>query len=309
MPVNVLSVSDGPRTTVADLVGAPLAVPARILSILENGFISETLLRNAGGNTNGLVQYAESTPLYLGTDVDDVAEFTEIPVGAGQLGTPRIAYATKKGLGVRVSREMIDENKLDRVNTQITQLTNTFIRADDRALRTLLLSGAVPTIAAAATWATAVTGKPRKNIADAMEKVASATPGAVAADDFLGFQADTIVLHPSIAPILQDNEDFLRVYKDSLSTEAINYTGRLPKDVLGLTILTSRSFPTDRALVLERGTVGFYSDTRPLESTGLYPEGNGPNGGPNESFRSDTTIKRAMGLDQPKAAVWITGIA
>lgn len=307
MTVPVLSVSDGPRTTVADLLYSPLLIPARVLSLLANMFIAETLLRDAGGNPSGLVSYSESTPLYLGSDVEDVAEFAEIPVGAGQIGTPRIAYGTKKGLGVRVSREMRDENRMDAVNLQITQLVNTFIRAEDRVLRTLLANPAIPTIAAGAAWDTA-SGKPRRDIANAMEVVGSATPNATADDDNLGFFADTTVFPGNIAPVLLDNPDFLAVYKDSLAAESIAYTGRMERDVLGTVALKSRSWPNDRALVLERKTVGFFSDTRPLESTGMYGEGGGPNGGPTESWRSDTTRKRVMGLDQPKAACWITGI-
>ena len=310
MVTSVVSVTDGPRTTVSDLVGSPLAIPTRIIDILKAGLISETLLRNAGSNTNGLVQYSESTPLFLGSDVENVAEFAEIPVGAGQLGTARVAYAIKQGLGVRVSREMRDENRLDDVNRQIKQLANTFIRADDRAVRSVLNAvGAVPTLAASAAWSGA-TGKPRKDLANAIEMVASAKPDGVgyAEDEWLGFEADTIVIHPALAAVLIDNEDILKVYTDVLTPESIAYTGKLPKQILGLDVLTSRSFPMNKALVLERGTAGFYSDTRPLQSTALYPEGNGPNGGPTESFRSDTTIKRAVGLDQPKAALWLTGI-
>lgn len=307
MTVSVLSVSDGARTTVADLIGNPMLIPARVLELMGNQFIAETLLRDAGRNANGLVQFRESTPLYLGDDVEDVAEFAEIPVGAGQIGLPRIAFGTKKGLGVRVSREMRDENRIDAVNLQITQLANTFIRLEDRVLRALLANPAVPTIAAGAAWDTA-TGKPRRDLANAMEVVASATPNATADDDILGFAADTSVFPGGIAPVLMDNPDFLAVYKDSLSAESIAYTGRMERDILGALALTSRSWPRDRALVLERKTLGFYSDTRPLESTGLYGEGGGPNGGPTESWRSDTTRKRVMGLDQPKAACWITGI-
>jgi hypothetical protein len=306
-PTPVLSVSDGPRTTVADLVGQPLAIPTRVLDILRNRFIAETLLRDAGRNANGLVSYRESTPLYLGSDVETVAEFAEIPVGVGQIGTPRIAYATKKGLGVRVSREMRDENRMDDVNRQVTQLTNTMVRAEDRVLRTLLADPAVPTIAATAAW-TGGTSRVRRDLANAMEVVASATPNATADDDILGFEADTVVFPGSIAPVLLDNEEFLKVYKDSLSAENIAYTGKMPGDVLNMAALTSRSWPRDRVLVLERKTLGFYSDTRPLEATPLYGEGGGPNGGPTETWRSDTTRKRAMGLDQPKAACWITGV-
>ena len=41
----------------------------------------------------------------------------------------------------------------------------------------------------------------------------------------------------------------------------------------------------------------------------MYPEGNGPNGGPTESYRSDASYKRAIAVDQPKAAMWLTGVA
>ncbi len=307
MPVDIVSVSDGPRTTVADLIGNPLLIPTRVLDLLRNRFLSQALLRDAGRNANGLVQFNDTTPLYLGSDVENVAEFAEIPIGVGQVGTARIAYALKRGLGVRLSREMRDENRVDDVNRQITQLTNTMVRAQERALRALLLDPAVPVIAATAAW-TGPGAKVRRDIANAMEVVASATPNATAADDLLGFDPNTVVLPGSLTPALLDNPEFLEVYKTAAPTENMLYTGKLPNDVLGLAALTSRSWPKDRVLVCERGTMGFYSDTRPLEATGLYGEGNGPNGGPTESWRSDTTQKRAMGLDQPKAACWITGV-
>ena len=307
-PVPVLSVSDGSRTTVADLVGAPMTIAARILDVLANQFIADTLLRDAGRNTNGLVQYNRSTPLYLDDDVEAVAEFSEIPIGAGSRGLPMIAYAFKKGLGVRVSREMRDENKLDDVNRQITQLRNTMVRAEDRALRALLTDPAIPTIVASAAW-TADGSKPRRDIALAQERIASAKPDGGQGDDVFGFEADTVVMPGNITPILLDNEDFLKVYKDSAGgTSSIAYTGKLERQVLGMDALKSRSWDRTRVLVCERKTVGFFSDTRPLEATPLYGEGGGPNGGPTESWRSDSTRKRAMGVDQPLAACWITGV-
>jgi hypothetical protein len=310
MTTPVLSVSDGTRTTVNDLVGNPLMIPARILEVLRDQFIAEALLRNAGANGNGLVSYSESTPLYLGDDVEEVAEFAEIPVGAGQRGLPRIAYATKRGLGVRVSREMRDENRIDDVNRQITQLRNTMIRAEARVLRTLLTNPAIPTIAATAAW-TGGTAKIRHDIARAAEVVASAKPPSAPTedDDVLGFEPNTIVFPGNITPVLMDNDEFLKVYQGGgPSDEDISYTGKLPGQVLGLDALKARSWDPTRVLVVERGVAGFYSDTRPLEATPLYGEGGGPNGGPTETWRSDSTRKRAMGLDQPLAACWITGV-
>jgi hypothetical protein len=102
---SVVSISDGPRVTVADLIGSPMMVPTRLKELMTNIFLSEALLRNAGGNPSGLVGYSEGDPSFLDGDVQDVAEFGEIPVSAGRMGVPRVAIATKRALGVRVSRE------------------------------------------------------------------------------------------------------------------------------------------------------------------------------------------------------------
>jgi len=307
MATTITSVTDGGRTTVADLVGAPLAIPARVIEMLSGASIVEALLRDAGGNTNGLVSYEESTPLFLDGDEETVAEFGEIPVAAGQRGLPRIAVGLKRALAIRVSREMRDENKIDQVNTQLRQLVNTMIRAELRGLRALLLNPAIPTIPAAAAWDTSG-ARIRHDIFAAEEVIGSAKPATGQDDDSFSFEADTIAMHGGLKPVLMDNDEFLAIYKDSLAEENPAYTGTLPRTIGGLTGLTSRFWPRDRVLVTEAGTVGFYSDTRPLESTPLYGEGGGPNGGPTESWRSDTSRKRVLGVDQPFAACWITGV-
>ena len=307
MGTSIVSVSDGNRFTVSDLIKQPLFVPTKLKELMENQFISEALLRNAGANPSGVVAYREGDPTFLDQDVQDIAEFGEIPVSSGQLGIPRTAYAVKKALGIRVSKEMIDENDIDAVNKQMTGLRNTFIRANDRSAKALLQSGAVPTLPVSTAW-DAVGGKPRTDIVRAIEKVTTAAPPEATSDEYYGFQPDTLVVHPALLATLMDNEQILKVYNGNVANESIAYTGAIPGSLLGLSVIQSRTFPADKALILERGTVGFYSDTRPLQFTALYPEGNGPNGGPRETWRSDASHKRVMGLDQPKAAIWLTGL-
>ena len=307
MGTSIVSVSDGTRFTVSDLIKQPLFVPTKLKELMENQFISEALLRNAGANPSGVIAYREGDPTFLDQDVQDVAEFGEIPVSSGQLGIPRTAYAVKKALGIRVSKEMIDENDIDAVNKQMTGLRNTFIRANDRMAKTLLQSAAVPTLPVSTAW-DAVGGKPRTDIVRAIEQVTTAAPAEATADEYYGFQPDTLVVHPALLATLMDNEQILKVYNGNVANESIAYTGAIPGSLLGLSVIQSRTFPADKALILERGTVGFYSDTRPLQFTALYPEGNGPNGGPRETWRSDASHKRVMGLDQPKAAIWLTGL-
>ena len=307
----VVSVSDGPRITVAAMIGQPMYIPTAMRDLMQGIFISESLLRNAGANPSGLVGFTEGDPTFLDGDVQDIAEFGEIPVSAGRMGVPRVAIATKKGLGVRISREMRDENRVGAVNRQMIQLRNTFRRADDRTVKSLIDSAAVPTMAASGGVWSAGAGNPILDIGNAILEVSRAVPPAgdvASAEEWYGFEADTIVLNPGVIPALLNNDKFKSIYIGNAADRNPALTGQLPETLFGLNVVRSMAWPTNKALVLERGTLGFYSDTRPLEFTGVYPEGNGPNGGPRETWRSDATHKRAMGIDAPKAAMWITGI-
>jgi hypothetical protein len=307
MPNTVASVSDGPAITVRQMVGNPLYLPVRVLDMLNNAFLTDVIFRDAGRNNAAVVAYEESTPLFLLGDPEDVPEFGVIPVSVGQRGVPRMAVGVKRALGVRVSREMIDENNVGQVNLQLLQLRNTMVRSEEKALRSLALAATIPSITASASWAT--TGTPRKDIANAMQTVAGAVPPGATTEDVLGFIPDTIILPQTITAGLQGNTDWLSVYTAGQNAaEDVRYTGRLPGQVMGLTALQTYFWPSNKALVIQRGIVGFRSDTRPLEATPVYPEGNGPNGGPTESFRSDTSRKRVLGIDQPLAACWINGI-
>ncbi|MFD3748335.1 hypothetical protein [Nocardia sp. NPDC058633] len=307
MPTTIVSVGDGSRFTVSDLVKNPLFVPTKMKELLENQFISEALFRNGGKNDSGIVKFREGDPTFLDDDVQDVAEFGEIPVSSGQLGLPRVVFAVKKALGIRVSKEMQDENDIDAVNKQMTGLKNTFIRANDRAARAVLGSAAVPTMAVSDPWDDPA-GKPRTDLAKAIEQIVTAAPDEATADEAYGFEPDTIVVNPGLLATLMDNEQILKVYNGNVAGESIAYKGALPAEIMGLRVIKSRTVALDRVFILERGTIGFYSDTRPLQFTGLYPEGNGPNGGPRETWRSDASHKRAIGLDQPKAGLWLTGL-
>lgn len=311
-PTSIVSVSDGSEITIRDIIGNPMWVPSKMIELMRNQFISESLFRNGGSNPSGVVAYTIGNPSFLADSVADVAEFGEIPVSYGPRGLPQTAFAVKKALGVRVSKEMIDENRVGAVEEQMRQLRNTFVRANDYAVRNLLNSSAVPSVAVATAWDNL--GAPRTDIANAIETITAAAPanfpaGVGSPDEYYGFMPNTLVLHPTLLPVLINNDDFMKVYiQNPLAAESPAYVGSLPGVVMGLNVIQSRAFPTDRCLILERGTVGFYSDTRPLQFTSLYPEGNGPNGGPTESWRSDASHKRALAVDQPKAALWLTGI-
>lgn len=310
MPIGIVSVSDGPQITVSELIKNPLFIPTKLLEMLEGTFLAEQVFRNAGGNDSGVVTYRQNDPLFLDTDLQDLAEFGEIPIGATSLGDPRVAFATKRGIGVRVSKEMVDENAIDLVNKQMIGVKNTFLRGNDVAFRALASDPSVPVTAVPATWST--TGKPRSDVMRAIEAISSAAPSglpASQADTYFGFDADTMIMHPSQLINLAENTNFNYVYNGNVADQAPDLTGKLPTLLFGLNVVLARTWPLNRVLVCQKDVFGFYSDTRPLQFTALYPEGGGPNGGPRETWRSDATQKRALGIDQPKAAMWLNGVA
>lgn len=300
---------DGPSVTVSELMGSPLIIPTKMKEMIDGAYLSQALLRNAGSNTNGMVQFTEGDPSFLDVDIDIISEFGEIPIGSGSRGLARIATATKFGKGIRVSQEMIDENKIDHLNTQMRQRANTFARFDARRAKALLETN-LPAEAVGTAWNESGSN-PWTDIADAVDTISNAAPDEAIGgsdDESYGFAPNTVVMNPGLYATLAANAELAKMFQGDLASQNILYTGKMPNNILDLTVLTSRTWPRDKVLVLERGTIGGKSDTRSLHFTPMYPEGGGGMGGPRETWRSDGTEKTVLFIDQPKAGLWLTGI-
>jgi hypothetical protein len=313
MAKGIASQSDGPRLTVNSMVKNPTVIPRRVLNTLQNEFMADALLRKLPPTESGAYIFEESTPLYAEGDAPVVGEFGEIPVISGRMGARKVAVTVKRALGIRVSIEMRNRNNVDKVNTQIRQVKNTFIRTWETAfVNGLLLHPDVPSIPAGATWddpAAAI----REDLVEATATIENATlDGSVTTEDFFGFSPNTLVIGRAVRDALMLSDDFNKAYVDNKADENVEYTGKLPGrffnvDAIMISREMDRLAPTS-AILLERKTVGGIGDERPLQSTPLYPEGNGPNGGPTESWRSDTVRQSAVVIDQPKAACIIEDV-
>lgn len=308
MATKVVSVNDGPRLTVSQLVKQPTVIPRRIISLTQGQFVGELLLRKVQNNDSGVVVFNDSTPLFADADPSIVDEFGEIPVVTGRLGQQRSAISVKRAFGLKISQEMVNRNNVDRVNTQVKQIKNTMIRAWDKAALAVLMGNpSVPSVNAVGVWNAAYTNT-RKDISAAAKTVAAASVTGDT-DNYFGFQADTLVLPWSFQfDVFPLNDDVAKVYVQSpLAIENPQYKGVAPRQYFGFDLIFSREFeslyPT-KALALERGTVGGISDERPLWSTPLYEEKKSA-----ETWRSDTGRQSAMFMDQPKAACIINGVA
>lgn len=311
MVTQIVSVQDGPRLTVSELMKSPTVIPQRILSMMDQAFLVDSVLRDAEDAPGGAVLYHESTPLFSQDDPAILDEFAEIPVTRGSLGNPSVARVVRRAFGLRVSKTMVDRNRIDAVNIQVLQIRNTMVRAwEDAFFSTMLANRSVQVIQTDKAWGAAASPHMRQDITAAKYLIKKAAADTAGKQKF-GFVADTLIIS------IETETDFLLSaevslpYNGNLADKNLLYTGKLPNSFLGLDVLVSwrlsAYFPSG-AVVMQRKIIGGISDERPLQATPMYGEGGGPNGGPKESFRTDVTRASAIFLDQPLAIVLIAGV-
>ena len=305
MPTPTTYSGSGPRITVNAMLKDPLLIRARVLQLMQQQFIMETLLRKAPPAEAGVILYHESTPLFTDEDASVIAEAAEIPLVQGQDGVPKAAFTIKTGMGIEITIEMKNRNRIDLVNVRMNQVRNTIVRHWERRLFNAFVA-AVPagntiTLTAGTEW-DGTTPAIRSNILDAMQLIREAeVPGQD--DSFLGFEPDTIVLSTRTANMMMKDDDFRKVYEGSpLASKNPFYTGQLEKQAFGLNWITSRFMTDDEVYLLERNTVGGYSDERPLQVSPTYPDND------REIWRSNVVRQTGIFIDQPYALAKIANI-
>lgn len=306
----IVSQQDGPRIQVATLMKSPTAIPKRILTMMNQSFLVDAILRGAGDAPSGTVLYWQSTPLFANEDPAILDEFGEIPTTNGSLGTPLVARVVRRALALRVSKQMVDRNSVDAVNTQVVQIKNTMVRAwEDALFSAMIANGQVQVMTTDKAWG-ATGSHIRQDINAAKFLVKNAAADAAGKQKF-GYVADTLLISTQTETDFLDSNEVSLPYVGNLASENLLYTGKLPNKFLGLDVLVSwrlSAYAPSAAVVCQRKVMGGIADERPLQGTPMYPEGGGGNGGPTESFRTDITRASAIFFDQPKAVVIIAGV-
>lgn len=309
MPVSSHYSGSGPRITVNSFIKDPLLIRARMIKLFQQQFIMEAILRNAGSADAGVIQYEESTPLFTDDDAAVVAEGGEIPLTIGQDGVPKAAFTIKTALGIEITREMRDRQRVDKLNQRMVQVRNTITRHWERRLFNAF-AAAVPVAntldlgpsAATRSWYTGSAPTIRDDILNAQLLVTEAeVPNQD--DSFLGFEPDTILISTRTLNALLKDDEFAKIYANSpLVNKSPVYTGTLEKELYGMTWLISRFMTDDDAYLLERNTVGGYADERPMQTSPTYEIRE------RESFRADCVRRTAIFIDQPYAIARIKNI-
>ena len=305
MPNTVTGAFSGQTITVDALVKDPTYIRNHILEDLDKSFLEEALFRNGGPN-DGIVAFTEATAPFMLDDDETVAEYGEIPLTTWNDGKIRSLIGTKTALGFEISREQRKFNKIDRVNQGVTNLKNTMTRSSVNASLAAFESANVPVFNVTKSWE-ADDANPLADLRAAKRMISQAKT-----DDergaLFGYKPNTLVISEAALDSALFHDSTLRFFNGNAALDNPVFKGITNQILSNLRIVTSSWLEEETIIVLESGTVGFYSDADPLTVTDLYsPNGENGYGGSTQSWRVDAFRNRIIAVDNPKAAVRIEG--
>ena len=295
----MISAQDGFQVTINEWLKDPTTIPIYVLNMMDQGFLADAVLRQAGTAVSGVVKYHQTTPLYADSSVVNRSEFGEVPVGFGSLGQPNVAYTVEKSMAVVVSDWMRRRESIDALGIKMQQVKNSIIRAwDDAFVQALTGNGSVQTGAASAHWAISNTDI-RGDILTAMKAIESATD---ANGSILGYECDTMIVNlVNKYDIIRSTQFNAEYYGGDIADENLRYTGKLPQKIMGLNVLASPRVPAGTVIFLQQGATGGIADEVALNATPMYRDE------PRKSERCDITRQSAVFIDQPLSAYVLTG--
>lgn len=308
-PVRVGASYDGPKWTVSQLVKSPTRVPNLVRQLIKDNILADWVLRKGPTADGGSVVYEQQIALYAANGAEIVAEFGEIPMTESSMTLPVTAATTKRGLGFKISKEMETRNDVGRVADEMRMVRNAFSVTWDKVFINAITQNpsiltAVASNLAGGGWAgTGATAGIRKDIANAVYTVQSQQPTGAQNMDRLGYQPDTLIIHPSLAALFIDSNEVNQVFQASpLASQSLRYTGLMPKKFMNLDVMQSWRLSPNWALVCQRNTMGFISDEWPLDVTPLrYNEDT-------QSYRSNITRRSLVAIDNPLSILLINGV-
>lgn len=313
MGVNHLTSAFGGDTlTVDEMVNDPTYIAERVLENLDGAFLEEALFRN-GGTNDGVVAYREAAAPYLNDNSEEVAEFAEIPVSDLNRGKLKSIIGVKTALAIRVSWEMQRFNKIDLLTLQTTALQNTMIENGVNSALAAFDNANIPTLGVGTNWEDNA-AEPMRDIRQAKRLISLAKSDKPADEPdaperLMGYRPDIIVLNEATLDLALFHDNVQKFYNGNAAVENPVYQGIQPSTLGGLRVVTSAFIPEGDCYIMQSGTAGFVSEAEPLTLTPLYSEsGENGFGGSRMSHRVDAFRHRVVAIDNPKAAVKLTGI-
>jgi hypothetical protein len=123
---------DSPQWSVSQMMKRPTLVPGMVVQGVKDNLIADLLLRQGPSAPGGAVQYQEQVTFSSARDAEIIAEFGEIPTTQSDIAMPVVAATQKRGLGLKVSKEMETRNDVGRVAQEVALARDAMIRSWNR---------------------------------------------------------------------------------------------------------------------------------------------------------------------------------
>jgi hypothetical protein len=308
-PVRIGTSYDGPKWTVSQLVKSPTRVPNLVKNMVQDSVLADWVLRKGPHAAGGAVVYEQQVALYAANGAEIVAEFGEIPMTESPMTLPITAATTKRGLGFKISKEMETRNDVGRVADELRMVRNAFSITWDKIFINAItqnpgiLTAVASNLGSGGWGGTGATAGIRKDVANAVYTVQSQAATGAQNQDKLGYQPDTLIIHPSTAALFIDSNEVNSIFTASpLASQGLRYTGLMPKKFMNLDVMQSWRLSPNWAIICQRNTMGFISDEWPLDVTPLrYDEDT-------QSYRSNITRRSLVAIDNPGSILLVNGV-
>ena len=307
---------DSPQWTVGTMVKKPTLIPNIVVQAVKDNLIADLLLRPGPAAPGGAVQYQEQVVFSSIREDEIIAEFAEIPSTQADVTVPAVVATQKRGIGLKISKEMETRNDVGRVAEEMRLAREQLIRGWNRIFfQSVYRNANILTMNASrqATggWTVDVvpsaglspTASIRKDIANAQYLMSNQQIQGARDNDRYGFEPDTMIVHPSLMPILLDSEEVNKVFDHSPATTiSPRYTMSFPTKFGELDIVKSWEVLPNHVFVAKRKTMGFISDEWPLSgSPTSYDESR-------QTYSTYFTRRSVCAVDAPKSVVLINGV-
>jgi hypothetical protein len=212
----------GDTLTISRFLSNPTQLARRLRTLLEQRYISDSLLTGRFQVSGGAIQYETGETIFSADDPKAVAPGSEYPTTSAATGTASIAKTVKWGQDAIVTDEAIKRQAMDPVNRALQKLVNQNVKYVDTVTLAAIASAVTATAGASAAWSTAGT-----TASSILQDVMIAKANIVALNQ--GYSPDTVVV-----------DDLNWAYAMAKFAAA----GYLPRETNGLNPLVTGDFPT-----------------------------------------------------------------
>lgn len=314
MPQTVVRVGhsyDGPQWTVAQMVKNPTRIPNITVAAVKDNLIADLLLRKGAAAPGGAVQFEEKVIFTSDREAEIIAEFGEIPTTQSGVTLPAMAMTQKRGIGVKISKEMETRNDVGRVSEEIGLARDEMVNAWNRVFFTAVTTN--PNVLTRAATNAGQGGwfdtdpsmsKIRRDIAQVQLQMANQNVQGAYLNDKYGFKPDTMIIHPTLGAEFVDNEEVNKIFMNSPATTiSPRFQLRHPQKFgQTLDIIESWEANPDQVIFTQRNKLGFISDEWPLQGSPMkYTESE-------QTWVTYFTRRALVAIDNPKSVLILTGV-